>query len=267
MRFFIFVFSLFLSTSLSQKSIWFLRHCDKPHNPVNPCCTDLGYDRANHWYRYFADRIKHNQPLAIYTSGFNEKRVCINNTRHLSTKYCQKSQRMYLTALAIQREIPQSILHSSYCVGDYRRLLRDIRLSTLQNIIVVWEHNEIIQMIRDYGVDISKWRNRFNNHYDIVFHLVIQNKKVDFTYDLYDFANNMVGHKREVDAWLDPHHKSTNSPEKSTAASSSVSSRSSPNVYVMLLLMFAICLITISFCCHICHLAMLRGQRREYIQV
>jgi len=221
---------LFLLLSIipaASKSIWFIRHCDKPHR-YSSCCSDVGYERANHWHNYFLPRIHLNQPLAIYTSGFSETRACVNISTHLSTySYsCQKSQRMYLTALAINQNIPSSTICSkyyrksrsdsvdisqicrslrrAYCIGDYRRLLHDINLSTSEQILVVWEHTEIVDMIRAYGIDMPKWRNHFNDLYNIVFHLEFdaKNTPTKFTYDLYDFRTNRGSHSREVDEWL-----------------------------------------------------------------
>lgn len=196
---------------LSAKTIWFIRHCDKPvYTEKNAghemegvrgfaalqksrksnekyCCSDLGYERADHWATYFRKRIPNH--FEMYASNYF-------NHSHPGTKKCPKSQRMYLTALAIQPDTTR--INTKYCTGEWRPLIREALSSTTQHIIIVWEHKEIVQMLRYLGVDMPRWPNRFRDLYHIVFRVSDE----EFGFECFDFRMNTTRCREDVRDWL-----------------------------------------------------------------
>jgi hypothetical protein len=191
--------------------LWLIRHCDKITDN-NPCCSQTGYDRANHWYLYlkvFIDPLK----LGIYTSNYNEYKQCIIDKNFKTNPNCQKSQRMYLTANAIREQYintDSSLLipiNTNYCIGDYKDLLQEIKINTenYRDIIIVWEHNEIIEIIRDFGIEIKKWHNRWDDVYNLIFMIDIEQQKL--YYDCYNFETDTYHCLDDIQDWLFYHDR------------------------------------------------------------
>ena len=82
------IFIFFLSKSIIHANkIWIIRHCDKPNDHNNPCCSDVGYERSIGWANYFKDYL--GNKVNMITSDFHSKKICVNNVNHTKNN-CQK---------------------------------------------------------------------------------------------------------------------------------------------------------------------------------
>lgn len=137
-----------LSVSAVER-IWFIRHCDKPLH--GPCCTSLGYDRSRNWHKYLSQHISTN--LTIYTSGTRSTKTCMNDPRDIPIiKHCPRSHRMLITAHLIHQSMPSTI-RDGYCTGDTELLLSDIQDDPTPDVLVVWQHEELAQMVETLTFD------------------------------------------------------------------------------------------------------------------
>jgi hypothetical protein len=167
------------------KRIWFLRHCDKP--PHLPCCSDIGYQRIHHWSDFFLkQQLQQLQPQQqqwqMVASSYHPQKKCTpyniyppsgKKGRHS----CPKSQRMWLTASILQEDLLQRGLHmdpllvDDFCVGQTKPLLQHILTSmTASDVIVVWEHHEILTMIHHLleRKQPHRWQQQYGKMYDAV---------------------------------------------------------------------------------------------------
>jgi len=213
----LYLFFYYIQLAVGLQRIWFLRHCDKPHNKDNPCCSKKGYQRANNWHLYFQTWIPQTSRIAIYTSSFHEKKMCIQNTNSINTnKQCQKSQRMWITAQTIYNNLHiyfpfYKTIHSNFCIGEYKKVLQHIKKDALSftDAIVIWEHTEIIEMIRALGIET---KHVHNNIYHLVFLVDLQSKTLYYDYyslfneshkpilkltTISDYFETTLGHKKE----------------------------------------------------------------------
>jgi len=210
--FYIFVKLIYLliifNNVFGLERLWLIRHCDKPKGISNPCCSELGYHRAKSWHLYFTKYFNQNNIIEIYSSNYNEKKTCsIDIIGYKSEHSCQKSQRMFLTAYYIQEKMQKNKLNMNkkinlkYCVGEKNKLLDTILNNKYAtDSLIVWEHTEIIKIIKDFGIKITKWHNKRINEYNIVF--LIDIKKKQLYYDCFDFINNKTSCSKNVNLWL-----------------------------------------------------------------
>ena len=149
-----------------------------------------------------------NERIQIYSSNFNENKVCIPHMKYNPNPTCQKSQRMFLTAYNLHKSFESndimSNINAKFCIGEYNALMNEIEDSTNKQIVIIWEHNEIIDIIRFLGIKIDKWKNKFDDIYDIIF-MIDENN--DLYYDCYDFENNVTGcnhysNNQDFQKWL-----------------------------------------------------------------
>lgn len=184
---------LFFSCLVQANRIWIIRHCDKPSDPNNPCCSERGYERANAWADFFLSRVKN--PV-FFASNYHENKTCGIRAHHYN-RVCQKSQRMYLTAEAIQSVFPGAPIYTDFCVGEKRRLVDNIRHVNATDTVLVWEHHEIVEIVRILGHPLRKWRNRWIDEYSLVFMLDIKTNQ-------FDYACMDQICRQEIRDWLDP---------------------------------------------------------------
>ncbi len=119
--------------------IFIIRHCDKPRDKKNPCCSHIGYKRAEYWREYFRDY----KNMTTYTAGFSTTpNQCLKGFSYLSDKHCQHSQRMLLTSHIIGKPIQYQ-----YCIGDEKRLVNDIMKKKEENSLIVWQHEGIPKIL------------------------------------------------------------------------------------------------------------------------
>uniref|UniRef100_A0A6C0ERF9 Uncharacterized protein n=1 Tax=viral metagenome TaxID=1070528 RepID=A0A6C0ERF9_9ZZZZ len=206
---FITILFLLFNYSISIERIWLIRHCDKPRVESNPCCSTYGYNRSINWFFYFKQYLNKDNNIEIYSSNYNEKIFCSLDVipGYKPNNSCQKSQRMFLTAYYIQEKLITNnykIYHKinlNFCVGDKNNLIKYINKNVnVNDAIVVWEHNELIEIIREYNIDISKWRKRNNDEYTIVFLIDVKTRQL--YYDCYDFIKNTTSCSNKINKWL-----------------------------------------------------------------
>ena len=180
MKFIIFYIICLFVVCYTHPLIWIIRHCDKSYKYMNYCCSTEGYDRAIKWGEYFSDKIPYNQSVKIYTSNFKKTKSCFFDMYYKTDNSCQKSQRMLLTSNLIYNIISNKGFHNidndinyKYCIkSGYKKMFNIIKNNqTNDNIIVVWQHDEIISAISDIFDQkyISKWTHDLKLLYNIVF--------------------------------------------------------------------------------------------------
>jgi hypothetical protein len=159
----------------ATSEIWFLRHGDKPKDSHSPCCSPKGLERADRWADYLAHRIDANQTRIMTSHFYTPKRhhhspcQAYNPLPEPGKPHCQQSQRMFQTAHRIHRRLHDAYNFSSVglfqegCTGHQKKLPLDPYL------IVVWEHTEIIDWIRQAGFPLGDWKD--DSLYSLVFHM------------------------------------------------------------------------------------------------
>jgi hypothetical protein len=132
-------------------------------------------ERANAWGNFFIHTAGLNK-VEIIASNYNsdDDKVCAVQYTHPQNQTCQKSQRMFLTAMEIARSINAHAVQDepniSFCVGEIPGLLKYITSRKDGHAVLVWEHHEIVEILRKLGVsDIPKWPGKLNTRYDIGF--------------------------------------------------------------------------------------------------
>ncbi len=121
--------------SCTSNKVWIIRHCDKPIDTKNPCCSDSGYKRSLGWANYFQQHIEYTYPpINIITSNYNSKNKCIKHVLHERTN-CQKSQRMFLTTHYLSSQLSNlkyeiSPINIDYCIGDNGKVFDHIQNTT-----------------------------------------------------------------------------------------------------------------------------------------
>jgi hypothetical protein len=75
-----------------------------------------------------------------------------------------------------------------------------VKNTEFTDILIIWEHHEIIDIIREFNIEIPSWKNKLNKNYDIVFLIDVINKKL--YYECYDFLNNLIECTSEANDWL-----------------------------------------------------------------
>lgn len=195
-----------LTTAL--KSVYIIRHCDEIDD-TSPCCSLLGYERANTWNRVF-DSILESSPMTIYTPGAELAGIPLCKPNIKITDFgssCQKSQRMAITAQLIKYNLQSNVnMEMNYCSGEYQQVVTDINAaaSTVDNALVVWKHTEVSNMINLWNVPLTKWPSDLDV-FDVVFRLNFtsnSDKHPTLAYNCYDYENNQMACSTGVQAWL-----------------------------------------------------------------
>ena len=90
----------------------------------------------------------------------------------------------------------------NYCIGDDKDKIIDSVSNRMDvtDAILIWEHKEIIDIIRSFDIDIKSWKNKYESIYDIVFMIDIKTHKL--FYDCFDFIYNSTNCSKNVDIWL-----------------------------------------------------------------
>jgi len=73
------------------------------------------------------------------------------------------------------------------------------------DIILVWEHKEIIDLIQSFDIKISKWKNKYHDNYDLLFMIDIKNNEL--FYDCFNFEFFKIGCSKTIDNWLQDYKK------------------------------------------------------------
>lgn len=192
---------LMLGMSFSLDKVWLIRHCDKTTDSENPCCSQYGYQRADNWYKYFNRYIHPKSSIQIYASNYNEKKQCIANNDYKTNSSCQKSQRMFITGLAINDKMtPGQKINIDYCIGEYKELVDTIESSDFNEDIIVWEHKEIVNIINRLGIGLSDWPDSASEEYNVVF--MVDYNKQRLYYDCYNFIDGTHSCSDQISSWL-----------------------------------------------------------------
>jgi len=260
---------LFVKLFNSLDRLWLIRHCDKTNSISNPCCSEIGYERAKNWHNYFIIYFNKKSILKLYSSNFNEKKVCINNILYKPDYNCQKSQRMFLTAYFLQEKLKKYYtfkenINVDYCVGEKNKLVNSILDNyKVSDVILVWEHKEIIDIIRHFQIEIKKWKNKFENTYNLVFMIDIKTKQL--FYDCFDFVKNNTYCSNDINIWLNKFNRISNKALILYNNSLNKSNKSNINYIASIFCLFL--LITLLLCyliIAVINLIILRRRRREY---
>jgi len=202
----------FISYIYSIERLWLIRHCDKPKAMNNPCCSDVGYKRSRHWAPYFTNYLNSNHIVKLYSSNYNEKKTCIIEDVYTKNKNCQKSQRMFLTSYFIKDSLINKMnisdkINTDFCIGEKNKVLKHIiyKNDKYTDVILIWEHKEIIDIIRNFGIQISKWLHKYENFYNIVF--MVDIKHHILFYNCYDFMVLSKECPSQINTWLDKYNK------------------------------------------------------------
>jgi len=115
---------------------------------------------------------------------------------------------MYSTAYYIKENLEnlkqynvKSSIDTEYCIGEYRDLLHSIKQNKhVSDAVLIWEHKEIIDIIRSFDIDINEWKDDYKDVYDIVF--MIDLKKKRLYYDCYDYRDSSIQCRSGIRSWL-----------------------------------------------------------------
>jgi hypothetical protein len=152
--------------------LYIVRHCDK--DTANGCSAE-GYDSAVRWKDFF-NNMNLKNPI-VYAFGFSLKkcddtstvranpcpvdvRNVIDNTAAncsaMNYKNGSASQRAFLTACPIATSYNSSVI-TRFVVGKEDNLVEDIYQQDIgSDIIVVWEHNAIIDIFNSIAKHFGK---------------------------------------------------------------------------------------------------------------
>lgn len=195
---------------LGAKDVWVIRHCDKPSDDSSDCCSSQGEARAQGWAAYFKSQgvSSSSSSLNVVTSNFELKSsssLCIKGVSPANTDdSCQGSQRMYDTAFLLAQEMSyQGSLSSKYCSGndDGPKVASYVKSQPQASQLVVWEHKQIVDIIRGFGINLSSWPSDLDDTYNIVFHVELSSPAV-LSYSCYNYQNGSNKCDSGVTSWL-----------------------------------------------------------------
>ena len=83
--------------------------------------------------------------MTTYTAGFNSE-PCLKDFHYSSNKHCQHSQRMLITSDIIGKPIQYQ-----YCIGDEKRLIKDVMKQDVDSLIV-WQHDGILKILKHLNI-------------------------------------------------------------------------------------------------------------------
>ena len=157
-----------------QGRVWFLRHCDKPHENSSPCCSAKGIRRMTHWGQFIKAYMSDNATVQIMTALDSTIEVC-SVDREPPNPVCQSSARFHESSRYVQKALQISThLEERLCIGQSEILAQRINATKGQysDTIVVWEHRDMVRVLWHLGQPLSPWPT--NRRYDIVFVLEAQ---------------------------------------------------------------------------------------------
>jgi hypothetical protein len=152
--------------------LYIVRHCDK--DDANGCSAE-GYDSAVRWKDFF-NNMNLKNPI-FYSFGFSLKKCVVTSTERenhcpanvtnvidssatncstFNYKNGSASQRAFLTACPLAMSHNSSVI-TRYVVGKEDDLVEDIYKQDMgSDIIVVWEHNAIIDILNSIAKHFKK---------------------------------------------------------------------------------------------------------------
>ena len=155
-------------------TIYIIRHCDKPKNDNNPCCSKKGYNRSHKWKDYFK-----SYNITIYTTGFStNQNHCIQSLPFFPNYKCQHSQRMLLTSYIIGKSLHN--IHYNYCVGNEKQMIQDVMEYEKNDVLIVWQHEHIRNILDYLQIDHSNNINIGEYNQVIIVDLSLQKLNYDY---------------------------------------------------------------------------------------
>ena len=191
-------FFLLIPCISSVEKIWILRHCDKPENPKNPCCSEYGKIRFQSWNQYFMrQNIPQENSIQIIGSNYDDsKSKCVVSNQQKTNEKCNYSQRMVESSLYLQESMMMYFPNvgldtTTFCSTQTTKLALSIYQNHTKNhhVILVWSHTEIIDLLRTMGISIKKWKRHLRKEYNIVFLFDVKQKTL--SYDCFQFDGDL----------------------------------------------------------------------------
>jgi ABC-type antimicrobial peptide transport system permease subunit len=109
---------------------------------------------------------------------------------------------MFLTAQAISDSLNyvKDDINIDFCTGQYTELIDTTHNIPNNDVIIVWEHKEIVDMINYIGIDLDKWPDEANEEYNVVFMINIHQPTL--YYECYNWENRDKTCSPSIDKWL-----------------------------------------------------------------
>ena len=192
---------IYLSNAIPQR-LWMIRHCDKPINDADSCCSDFGHQREQKWSIFLHKYLdQENSVIEMYASNFRTIQTCNYNINYefmTSTprKNCQRAQRMYSSAYYIKENLESlnytivKNINTNNCIGEESDVVHSINNSTqITDAILIWQHDEILQIIRSFGINANDFSKSDKYIYDVAFMLDISSNKLYYEcFEYYDVS-------------------------------------------------------------------------------
>jgi len=143
------------------------------------------------WGNSYWEGDDHPHHVSLYASAYHSNEVvCLGVSSPESgqvKKKCQHSQRMFLTAKAIHHGLVtgkkswdvannylsvEPSIHHTYCIGQWKKLMKQVLYQNWTDAILVWEHSEILDMIEHLGVN-NLHREKAEAGYGDMYNLVL----------------------------------------------------------------------------------------------
>jgi hypothetical protein len=119
---------------------------------------------------------------------------------------------MFLTATIMKEQLNINTninINFDYCIGYAKQVIKRVCNNIfITDAIIVWEHKEIIDIIRSFDISIKKWKNKYSNNYDIVFMIDLKTKQL--FYDCFDYTINISSCSKNIEVWLNNFDKIEN---------------------------------------------------------
>lgn len=75
--------------------------------------------------------------------------------------------------------------------------------NTVSKALIVWQHTNIVDIINEWNVPLSKWPSDLDNAYNIVFQLnFADDSSPTLSYNCFDFETNEILCSSAVTTWL-----------------------------------------------------------------
>ena len=95
----------------------------------------------------------------------------------------------------------KSSIDTEHCIGKVHVLLYSINNTNhISDAVLIWEHKEIIDIIRKFDIDINEWTDDYKDVYDIVFMIDLKKKKL--YYECYDYRDSSMQCTPVIKSWL-----------------------------------------------------------------
>lgn len=192
-----------------------LRHCDKPIDDADSCCSDVGHQREQKWSMFLHKYLDQDDSvIEMYASNFRRIQTCNYNINYelmssVPRKNCQRAQRMYSSAYYIKENLESlnyniiKNIDTNNCIGEESAVVQSITNSTqITDAILIWQHDEIIEIIRSFDIKMNDFSKSDKYIYDIAFMLDLSSKKLYYEcFEYYD-SSSVSSCSPLIHSWL-----------------------------------------------------------------